>query len=89
MASTKVVDSVQAVAVFRAALAALGPGLDASAFRAVAGVLERANDWQQAISIFEVMAARVRASHVVSSVIKISVTIAGSRGSSRSCRLSN
>lgn len=43
---------------FRAALAA--PGLDASSFRAVAGVLEAAGDWQQAVSIFEVMAARVR-----------------------------
>ena len=46
---------------FRAALAAPGPGLDASSFRAVAGILEAAGDWQQAVSIFEVMGARVRA----------------------------
>lgn len=50
---------MQAVAVFRAALAAPGPGLDASSFRAVAGILEAAGDWQQAVSIFEVMGARV------------------------------
>jgi hypothetical protein len=51
--------NMQAVAVFRAALAAPGPGLDASSFRAVAGILEAAGDWQQAVSIFEVMGARV------------------------------
>ncbi len=51
--------AAEGLAVFRAALAAPGPGLDASAFRALAGVLERAGDWQQAVSIFEVMAARV------------------------------
>lgn len=49
----------QALAVFRAALGAPGAGLDASCFRAVASVLDAAGDWQQAVSIFEVMAARV------------------------------
>jgi hypothetical protein len=61
--------NVQAVAVFRAALAAPGPGLDASSFRAVAGVLEAAGDWQQAVSIFEVMGARVCASSIVKTVV--------------------
>lgn len=54
----RAVMAAEALAVFRAALGAPGAALDASCFRAVASVLDAAGDWQQAVSVFEVMAAR-------------------------------
>lgn len=68
---------------FRAALAAPGPGLDAASFRAVAGILEAAGDWQQAVSIFEVMGARVCASLTDLTVI-MSITLQWGRATSLS-----